>query len=61
MGAAAGFLQTCRYLGAIISTAIIGVVFGAAATSESLHMLAIVMAIVSAALVIASLATHRPS
>jgi MFS family permease len=61
MGAAAGFLQTCRYVGAIVSTAMIGVIFGAAASSNSLHTLALVMAVVSAALVIASLATHRPS
>jgi MFS family permease len=61
IGAAAGFLQTCRYVGAIVSTAVIGVIFGAAASSNSLHALALVMAVVSAALVIASLATHRPS
>jgi predicted MFS family arabinose efflux permease len=61
IGAAAGVLQTCRYLGAIAATAIIGVIFGSQATSESLHLLAFVMAGVSAALVVASLATHRPS
>jgi MFS family permease len=61
MGAAAGFLQTCRYVGAIVATVIIGVIFGAAATSNSLHALALVMAVVSAGLVIASLATHRSS
>jgi predicted MFS family arabinose efflux permease len=61
IGAAAGVLQTCRYLGAIAATAIIGAIFGSQATSESLHLLAFVMAGVSAALVVASLATHRPS
>jgi predicted MFS family arabinose efflux permease len=59
IGAAAGFLQTCRYVGAIVSTAIIGIVFGAEATSESLHVLAVIMAVVSAGLVLASLLEHR--
>jgi MFS family permease len=61
IGAAAGVLQTCRYLGAIAATAIIGVIFGNQATNDSLHLLALVMAAVSAALVVASLAVHRPS
>jgi MFS family permease len=61
IGAAAGVLQTCRYLGAIAATAIIAVIFGSQATSDSLHLLALVMAGVSAALVVASVAVHRPS
>jgi len=61
IGAAAGALQTCRYLGAIAATAVIGVIFGSQATSDSLHLLALVMAAVSAGLVIASLAVNRRS
>jgi MFS family permease len=61
IGAAAGVLQTCRYVGAIAATAIIGVIFGNQASSDSFHLLALVMAGVSAALVVASLAVYRPS
>ena len=59
IGAAAGGLQTCRYLGAIAATGIIGLIFGNQASSESLHALALIMAGVSAVLVVASLAAHR--
>ncbi|MBV9894952.1 MAG: MFS transporter [Chloroflexi bacterium] len=61
IGAAAGLLQTFRYAGAIASTAIIGAVFGADASSNSLHVLALVMAVTSAALVLASIFAYRPS
>jgi MFS family permease len=61
IGAAAGFLQTCRYAGAIASTAIIGAVFGAQASSESLHILALIMAATSLGLVFASLLAYRSS
>jgi predicted MFS family arabinose efflux permease len=61
MGAAAGFLQTCRYVGAIVSTGIIGLIFGSQASSDSLHALALVMAVVSAVLVVASLGAYRRS
>ena len=55
IGAAAGFLQTCRYAGAIASTAIIAAVFGAQAGSDSLHVLAAIMAATSLGLVLASM------
>jgi MFS family permease len=61
IGAAAGALQTCRYIGAVAATAIIGAVFGAEATSGSLHVLALVMAATSAALVLASVLAYRSS
>jgi len=61
IGAAAGVLQTCRYVGAIASTAVIGLIFGSQASSESLHAVALVMAAVSVGLVVASLRPHRPS
>lgn len=55
MGVAGGLFQACRYTGAILSMAIIGLVFGASATSGSLHTLAVILAAVSALLVIASI------
>jgi MFS family permease len=61
IGAAAGLLQTFRYVGAIASTAIIGAVFGTEASSDSLHLLAAVMAVTSAILVLASIFAYRPS
>jgi MFS family permease len=61
IGAAAGGLQTCRYLGAIAATGIIGLIFGNQASSDSLHALALIMAVVSVALVVASLGAHRRS
>jgi predicted MFS family arabinose efflux permease len=61
IGAAAGVLQTCRYVGAIASTAVIGLIFGSQASSQSLHALALVMAAFSVALVVASVRAHRPS
>ena len=39
MGAAGGLLQTFRYTGAILSTALIGLVLGPSATSGDLHTL----------------------
>jgi MFS family permease len=61
IGAAAGLLQTFRYAGAIASTAIIGAVFGSEASSDSLHVLAVVMAVTSTGLVLASIFAYRPS
>jgi MFS family permease len=61
IGAAAGFLQTCRYIGAIVATAVIGIVFGNQASSDSLHALALGMAVISGALVIASTRGYRRS
>jgi MFS family permease len=59
VGAAGGLFQTFRYMGAILSTAIIGLIFGASATTGSLHMLAVILAVVSALLVMASILTGR--
>jgi MFS family permease len=59
MGAVSGLFQTSRYTGAILSTALIGLVMGAGATSARLHTLAIVIAAVSALLVVASILARR--
>jgi predicted MFS family arabinose efflux permease len=61
IGAAAGLLQTCRYAGAIASTAIIGAIYGNEASNDSLHALALIMAATSFALVLASLFGYRSS
>jgi hypothetical protein len=54
MGSAGGFFQTFRFAGAIAATALIGLLFGAAAPTSGLHALAVVMAAISAVLVVAS-------
>jgi len=61
MGAVGGLFQTFRYTGAILSTALIGLVLGPSATSDSLHTLAVVIAAVSAMLVVTSIAIRRSS
>jgi MFS family permease len=55
MGSAGGVFQTFRYLGAIGATALVGLVFGASPTSDGLHTLAAVMAVISAGLLASSL------
>lgn len=59
MGAAGGQFQTFRYIGATLSTALLGIVFGSAATSTGLHTLAVALAGISALLVVASLTRGR--
>lgn len=58
MGSAGGQFQTFRYVGAILSTALLGSIFGTAATSGGLHIIGGVLAAISAGLLIAS-ATGR--
>lgn len=45
-GAAGGLFQTARYLGAISATALLGLAFGVAASTEGLHEVAAVAAVV---------------
>jgi len=59
MGTASGLFQTFRFTGAILSTAVIGIVLGQGASSGGLHALAAVIAAVSAALLVASLLMRR--
>lgn len=47
-GAAAGVFQTCRFVGAVLSTSLLGVVFAGGVDSSGLHELALVLAGVSA-------------
>jgi MFS family permease len=55
-GAAGGLFQTFRYVGAILSTSLIGLVFGTHVTSSGLHQIALAIAVLSAGLVIVSIA-----
>ncbi|HEY9474319.1 MAG TPA: MFS transporter, partial [Mycobacteriales bacterium] len=59
-GTAAGLYQTSRYLGAILSTSLLGVVFARSVNTTGLHTVATVMAVISAALLVSSV-TIRPS
>src|SRR5262249_49768093 len=59
MGTASGLFQTFRFTGAILSTAVIGIVLGQGASSGGLHALAAVIAAVSSALLVASLLMRR--
>ena len=57
MGAAGGLFQTCRYLGAILATVIMGVAFADAVDGTGLHVIAAVTAAL-AALTIAGTAAN---
>ena len=56
---AAGQYQTFRYVGATLASAVLGSVFRQRASTDGLHGIALVLAIVSVALVAASVATRR--
>jgi len=55
IGAAGGLFQTCRYVGAMLSGALIGVVFGLGTTTAALHALALLLTAVSTCLLAAAL------
>ena len=57
-GTAAGLYQTSRYLGAILSTSLLGVVFAHSVGTAGLHTVAAVMAVISAALLLSSGTIH---
>lgn len=59
MGAASGQYQTFRYVGAILSTSLLGLVFSAHPSSTSLHQVAVVLTALGSLLLVASLATRR--
>jgi MFS family permease len=56
---AGGQFQTSRYVGAILSATLLGAVFKQQATSDGLHSIAIVLAVVAAGVVVASIALQR--
>ena len=53
-GAAAGLFQTFRYIGAILATSMLGLVFPLSATTHGLHVIAVAIAAIGAVLVVAS-------
>jgi len=59
MGAAGGQFQTFRYVGAILSTSLLGLAFGTTVTSHGLHLIAYVLACISGLLLVASITTRR--
>lgn len=58
-GAAAGLFQTCRFIGAVLATSLLGLVFAGGVDSASLHEIAAVLAGVSAVVLLASLGAVR--
>jgi predicted MFS family arabinose efflux permease len=55
MGTATGQFQTFRYIGATLCTALLGLIFGATATTEGLHTLALTLAPIALLLIVANL------
>src|SRR5215831_6524534 len=59
IGAAGGQFQTFRYVGAILSTSLLGLAFGRTVTSHGLHLIAYVLACISGLLLVASVTIRR--
>jgi MFS family permease len=59
MGAVSGQFQTFRYVGAILSTSLLGLAFGTTVTSHGLHLIAYVLAGMSGLLLVASVTTRQ--
>ena len=55
IGTAAGLQRTAGYIGAMAATSLLGMVYGAHATDQGLHRLAIIMGVLSAFLLIATI------
>ncbi|HXM54192.1 MAG TPA: MFS transporter [Candidatus Dormibacteraeota bacterium] len=55
MGAASGLFQTCRYVGSVLSTSLLGLVFDRGVTSAGLHAMAIALTAISALLLASTL------
>ena len=66
-GAAAGIFQTCRFVGAVLSTCLLGIVFADGVDTSGLHEMALILAGVSVVVLAASVrasarrATGRPA
>jgi len=56
VGTAAGLLRTSQYVGAIVASSLLGLLFGKHPTDHGMHTLAWVIVVLSAALVIATVA-----
>jgi MFS family permease len=60
MGVAAGQFQTFRYLGSILSTSLLGLLFGGTITSSGLHVLAGTLTCISMLLLVGAWRMHVP-
>ena len=56
VGTAAGLLRTSQYVGAMVASSLLGLLFGKHPTDHGMHTLAWVMVVLSAGLVIATVA-----
>jgi MFS family permease len=54
-GAAAGLFQTCRFIGAVLATSLLGIVFADGVDSSGLHTMALILASFSVVVLAASL------
>jgi MFS family permease len=59
MGVAAGQFQTFRYIGSILSTSLLGLLFGGTITGSGLHLLAIALACIGVLLFIDTARSNR--
>ena len=60
MGVAAGQFQTFRYLGSILSTSLLGLLFGGTTTTGGLHLLAVALACISVLLLAGTVRLRMP-
>jgi MFS family permease len=60
-GAAAGVFQTCRFVGAVLSTCLLGIVFADGVDTAGLHEMALILAGVSALVLAANVRQGRPA
>jgi hypothetical protein len=65
MGVAAGQFQTFRYIGSLLSTGLLGLLFGGMTTTDRLHLLAVALACISVLLLVGAVrmrvpGTHAP-
>jgi predicted MFS family arabinose efflux permease len=61
MGAAAGLFQTFRYVGSILSTSLLGLVFGGGVTSAGLHTISVMIAVIAIILLVFALIARSPT
>jgi hypothetical protein len=55
IGTASGLQRTATYIGAITSTSLLGLMYGQHATDRGLHSLAVVMGVLGAVLIVATI------
>ncbi|MBT8161658.1 MULTISPECIES: MFS transporter [Arthrobacter] len=60
-GVAAGIFQTCRYLGAITATVLIGVLYGSGVNQPNWGLMVLVMLVLSAVVFVLAMAWRKPA